>query len=255
MPLFKNTSSVNGTAANHLGYLTDFAASYRLGKQLGKGGSGTVYTATRLSDGAEFAAKIIPKVLNDPRVSERKRAAQIPAIKQEVEVLLALRGNLSVANLEAVFEDDSSVTLVMELCRGGPVVGWSGPGKHPTYSERTVASYMRSVLQTIALCHARNIIHRDIKPENFLLLSEDFGAPIKAIDFGLATFFSQGMLPLTAANAEGTPWYLSPEACRGKWWPATDVWACGVMAAYMLTGMYPFVDTVTPDMPDLARTL
>lgn len=49
--------------------------------------------------------------------------------------------------------------------------------------------------------------------------------------------------------------YLAPEVCRGKWFPASDVWACGIMAAYLLTGHYPFVDKVSPDMPDLARTL
>ena len=137
----------------------------------------------------------------------------------------------------------------------GRLLGRAGPGKNPTYSERTVASVLRSVLQTVAQCHARSIIHRDVKPENFLLLSTDAAAPLKAIDFGLAAFFTPASLPLTAPNVEGTPWYLAPEACRGKWWPATDVWACGVMAAYMLTGTYPFVDRLMPSMPDLARTL
>ncbi len=51
------------------------------------------------------------------------------------------------------------------------------------------------------------------------------------------------------------PRYLAPEACRAKWYPASDVWSCGVMAAYLLTGHYPFVDKISPAMPDLARTL
>jgi hypothetical protein len=50
--------------------------------------------------GREYAVKSIPKVLRDPAASERKRASQIPYLKQEVEVLLALRGTLNVANLE-----------------------------------------------------------------------------------------------------------------------------------------------------------
>ena len=44
--------------------------------------------------------KSIPKVLRDPAASERKKASQIPYLKREVEVLLALRGTLNVANLE-----------------------------------------------------------------------------------------------------------------------------------------------------------
>ncbi len=53
----------------------------------------------------------------------------------------------------------------------------------------------------------------------------------------------------------GTPWYLAPEACRAKWWPATDIWAVGILAAFLLTGTYPFIDRMSPAMPDLVRTL
>lgn len=49
--------------------------------------------------------------------------------------------------------------------------------------------------------------------------------------------------------------YLAPECCRAKWHPASDVWAVGVMACYLLTGAYPFLDRISPKMPDLARTL
>ncbi len=42
--------------------------------------------------------------------------------------------------------------------------------------------------------------------ENFLLLSTDDASPVKAIDFGLATFFDPGALPVTGLNVEGTPW-------------------------------------------------
>lgn len=239
-----------------LGYLKTFPETYTLGKKLGKGGSGTVFVATRRSDKADYAVKVIPKVLNDHNASDRKKADQIPAIRREVEVLLALRGTLNVAALEGAYEDARNVYLVMELCRGGELIGKSGPVKRNfAYSERAVASFMRSILQTIAQCHARNIIHRDVKPENFLLLSKEEGAPLKAIDFGLAFFVNPESLPLTAPNVEGTPWYLAPEACRAKWYFATDVWAAGIIAAYMLTGVYPFVDRVLPDMPDLARTL
>ena len=40
---------------------------------------------------------------------------------------------------------------------------------------------MRAVCRTLQQCHLRNILHRDIKPGNFMLLSDDEGAPLKAI--------------------------------------------------------------------------
>ncbi|KAI3425767.1 hypothetical protein D9Q98_007742 [Chlorella vulgaris] len=237
-----------------LGYSTGFESHYELQHKLGEGGNAAVRLGRHKTTGRTAAVKSIPKVLNDPNASERKKKEQIPYLKREVEVLLALRGTLNVANLEEVYEDDSHVHLVLELCSGGELLARTTKSTRH-YSERTAASYLRAVLRTVAQCHAKRVIHRDIKPENFLFLSEDEASPIKAIDFGLAVFYDPQQLPLVGLNPEGTPWYLAPECCRAKWHPASDVWAVGVMACYLLTGAYPFLDRISPKMPDLARTL
>ncbi|EFN55463.1 hypothetical protein CHLNCDRAFT_35404, partial [Chlorella variabilis] len=239
--------------APHLGYSSGFAERYELGKEIGRGGNGVVRLGRCIASGRTVAIKSIPKVLADPNASERKKAEQIPYLKREVEVLLALRGTLNVANLEEVCEDGSHVHLVLEHCSGGELLARTKSARH--YSERTAASFLRAVLRAVAVCHAKRIIHRDIKPENFLLLSEEETSPIKAIDFGLAVFFDPQQLPVTGLNPEGTPWYLAPECCRAKWYPVSDVWAVGVMACYLLTGAYPFLDRMSPKMPDLVRTL
>lgn len=50
------------------------------------------------------------------------------------------------------------------------------------------AQSVRDILRTIAQCHSRHVLIRDVKPENFLYLTSDQDAPLKAIDFGLATY-------------------------------------------------------------------
>lgn len=50
------------------------------------------------------------------------------------------------------------------------------------------AKSVRDILRTIAQCHLRHVLIRDVKPENFLYLTDDHDAPLKAIDFGLATY-------------------------------------------------------------------
>lgn len=50
------------------------------------------------------------------------------------------------------------------------------------------ATSVRDILRTIAQCHSRHVLIRDVKPENFLYLTSDQHAPLKAIDFGLATY-------------------------------------------------------------------
>jgi calcium-dependent protein kinase len=51
---------------------------------------------------------------------------------------------------------------------------------------------MRDILRTVAQCHMCGVVHRDIKPENFLFHHDGEGAPLKAIDFGLAIYAPRG---------------------------------------------------------------
>jgi serine/threonine protein kinase len=126
----------------------------------------------------------------------------------------------SLALPQGVYEDDEHVHIVMELCRGGELSFAIGQ-RH--YSERTVASYMRAVLRTLAQCHAAHILHRDIKPGNFMLLSDDERSPLRAIDFGLATPYDPAELPLTDLGLEGggamrggAPWLASSGCCLAR---------------------------------------
>ncbi len=194
--------------------------------------------------------KSIPKVLSDPKLSDRKRQDHANAIKREVDVMRRLRGCLNVASLEEAYEDDTHVHLIMEYCRGGELHHRIGAAH---YSERTVASFLRATLRTLAQCHANKILHRDIKPGNFLLSSEDERAPLKAVDFGLAVFFDEKQLPRTDLGLEGTPWFMAPEALRSEVFPASDVWAAGVMAHQLLTGRFPFDDRSNPISPSLSK--
>lgn len=110
--------------------------------------------------------------------------------------------------LRGVWEDEEEIHIVMEYCRGGEL--HHGLGRHP-YTEAMVSTYMASVLQTIAQCHSRRILHRDIKPGNFMLLTKEKNSPLKAIDFGLAAFYSPDDLPRTDLGLDGTPWYRFPD--------------------------------------------
>ncbi|KAK9837479.1 hypothetical protein WJX81_005438 [Elliptochloris bilobata] len=211
------------------GYLKDIEARYAFGRTLGSGGSGLVHVVRERASGQEFACKSIRKDLRENNEA---------LVRREVSVLLRLHGALNVANLVAVYEDASSVHLVMELCRGGELLARA---RSSHYSERTVASYMRAVLRTLAQCHAHRILHRDVKPENFLLLEDADDSVVQAIDFGLAYPFDPTELPVKGVKLEGTPWYLAPEACSGRGLRPT----CGRRASWRTScslATSPFVD-------------
>ena len=233
-----------------LGYARNVKSRFRVLREIARGGNGIVALVQDTRDGTEYAMKSIPKVLLDPNASEKKKQEHLQSIQREVDVLRRLRGCLNVASLEEVYEDDTHVHIVMEYCSGGELCHRIGAAH---YSERTVASFMRAVLRTIAQCHAAKILHRDIKPGNFLLSSEAERAPLKAVDFGLAVFYDERSLPRTDLGLEGTPWFMAPETLRSEVYPASDVWSAGVMAHQLLTGRFPFNDRSNTINPSLTK--
>lgn len=245
-----NNAAPQPGAGPQFGYARNLEKRFRIERELARGGNGVVMLVVDIETGQEWAMKSIPKVLSDPKLSDRKRQDHVNAIKREVDVMRRLRGCLNVASLEEAYEDDSHVHLVMEYCRGGELHHRIGAAH---YSERTVASFMRAALRTLAQCHANKILHRDIKPGNFLLSSEDERAPLKAVDFGLAVFYDERQLPRTDLGLEGTPWFMAPETLRSEVFPSSDVWAAGVMAHQLLTGRFPFDDKTNPVSPSLSK--
>ena len=71
---------------------------------------------------------------------------------------------------------------------------------------------------------------------------------VKLVDFGFATFETEehSTLNLTC----GTPSYMAPELYINKLYNAkkVDIWACGVLLYYMLTGSFPFKDKNDADL-------
>jgi len=233
-----------------LGYARNLEEVYEFKETLGKGGNGIVRLVEHRATGATFACKTLPKVLPEQAgaVSAKKSADHLAAIKREIEVMRRLRGTLNVAHLEQVFEDDESVHIVMEHCRGGELLHTLGQ-KH--YSEQTVASVMRAVMRTLAQCHSHHILHLDVKPGNFMLLDSSDTAPLKAIDFGLSQPFVPEQLPRDDLGLEGTPWFMAPEMLSSSVTTAVDVWSAGVMAHQLLTGDFPFNDRRNPFRPSV----
>eukprot|EP00201_Polytomella_parva_P018472 CAMPEP_0175055060 /NCGR_PEP_ID=MMETSP0052_2-20121109/9860_1 /TAXON_ID=51329 ORGANISM="Polytomella parva, Strain SAG 63-3" /NCGR_SAMPLE_ID=MMETSP0052_2 /ASSEMBLY_ACC=CAM_ASM_000194 /LENGTH=537 /DNA_ID=CAMNT_0016319843 /DNA_START=31 /DNA_END=1640 /DNA_ORIENTATION=+ len=236
-------------SSHWVGYARNLEEIYSFGRELGQGGFGTVRVVINRETGKEYACKSIQKKLDLPFPNPSREQQHLENIKREASILMRLRGTLNVVYLEDVFEDDTYVHMVMEYCRGGELVHRIGT-RH--YTERTVASFMRACLRTLAQCHHHRILHRDIKPGNFMLLTEADDAPIKALDFGLAVFFDPKKLPRTDLGLEGTPWYMAPEQLSSQSYPASDCWAAGVMAFQLLSGEFPFNDWRNKRSPALS---
>ena len=79
----------------------------------------------------------------------------------------------------------------MELCRGGDL--FDRLVARVTLPERTGAQLCKALVEALLHCHTHRVVHRDIKPENILMMDKVSDTKIKLVDFGVATFFQQGM--------------------------------------------------------------
>ncbi len=102
----------------------------------------------------------------------------------------------------------------------------------------------RAIARALDAAHAADIVHRDLKPENVFLVADDEERLMpKLLDFGIAKLMggATGGHKTRTGVPMGTPYYMSPEQCRGdKIDLRTDVYSFGVLAFQVLTGALPF---------------
>ncbi|KAL5540839.1 hypothetical protein UlMin_043809 [Ulmus minor] len=142
----------------------------------------------------------------------------------------------NIVSLEDTFEDDNTIYLVMDLCEGGELFNRIIARGH--YTECAAASLMKSIVESIQVCHKNGVMHRDLKPENFLFANKGETAPLKVIDFGLSTLFKPGNVLFT--EIVGSPHYMAPEVLKRNYGPEIDIWSAGVILYILLCGALPF---------------
>ena len=203
---------------------------YRIDREIGRGGMGVVYRATR-ADGA-FEMDVALKLMQSAPGLDARR------FEAERRILARLEHQNVARILDGGQAEDGSPYLVMELVDGESIVA---------YCERTGASFEDRVSLFLQVCdavdhaHRNLVIHRDLKPANILVT--DDGVP-KLLDFGIAKLLEAepGAEPLTRWGLGAmTPEYASPEQVRQE--PvtvATDVYSLGVVLYELLTGKRPY---------------
>jgi serine/threonine protein kinase len=94
------------------------------------------------------------------------------------------------------------------------------------------------MLSAVAFLHSKSICHRDLKLENWVLESgKDVWSPLKLIDFGLSTHFTQGH---RLSRVVGSSYYVAPEVLKKSYTEACDLWSLGVIVYMLLSGAPPF---------------
>jgi tetratricopeptide (TPR) repeat protein/tRNA A-37 threonylcarbamoyl transferase component Bud32 len=204
------------------------AGRYWLERELGRGGTATVYLATDLKHKRRVALKIL-----NPHL-----AAIVPdRFLREIEIVAQLN-HPNVLALYDSGQSDSLLYYVMPFVEGESLRDQLvRRGRLPVAEALRLT---REIADGLRYAHRLGIVHRDIKPEN-ILLSE--GHAVIA-DFGIAHALSvAGGDRLTESGfGVGTPAYMSPEQARGQGevTPRSDVYSLGCVFYEMLAGEPPF---------------
>jgi len=184
------------------------AGRYRLERQLGKGGMGSVWLAEHLTLNSWVAVKLM-----DPSIASTVEGAE--RFKREAQAAASLRSAHVVQVLDYGVHENTPF-LVMELLQGQSLADCLEREKRLS-PERT-QSVITQVARAIARAHAAGIIHRDLKPDNIFLIREDDQELAKVLDFGIAKATGPrfGGTETRTGVTMGTPYYMSPEQVEGK---------------------------------------
>ncbi|HKR15588.1 MAG TPA: protein kinase [Pyrinomonadaceae bacterium] len=209
--------------------------SYRIEKEIGRGGMGAVYEALRADN--EFskraAIKLVKRGMDTDFILRRFR--------KERQILAALDHPHIAGLLDGGTTDDGLPYFVMEFIEGQPLYAYCDSNQL-SIGERL--KLFRSICDAVHYAHQKQVVHRDIKPSNVLVTSA--GTP-KLLDFGIAKLLNPQIVgdithdPTATAMRLMTPEYASPEQVQGApTTPSTDVYSLGVLLYELLTGHRPY---------------
>ena len=217
---------------------------YRLEAKLGSGGIGTVYRGRHRMLRRRTAIKLL-----NPELSEDEEA--LARFEREVQHTSELTHPNTIAIYDYGRTAEGVFYYVMEYVEGVTLARLvQGDGPMPP---GRVIHVLRQICGSLHEAHLAGLIHRDIKPENVMLCLRGARSDVvKVLDFGLVKNVEGGKsLELTRPDAvTGTPAYMSPEMLRAPKTvgPATDIYAVGGAAYFMLTGTQPFAAASIADV-------
>jgi eukaryotic-like serine/threonine-protein kinase len=233
LPKFDALTAAPGTGSGSAGELV---GPYRLLRQVGSGGMGSVWLAER-TDGLmkRPVALKLPQVTYD---SERRKVLAERMVRER-EILATLHHPHITTLYDAGVTGTGQPYLALEYVDGESIDQYCSGRQLPVRKRLEV---FLQVAHAVAYAHGMSIVHRDLKPSNILVTDD---GQVHLLDFGVAKLLAPDALDkmqLTELSGRAlTLDYASPEQILGGViTTSSDVYSLGVILYELLTGTRPF---------------
>lgn len=233
--------TISGLRMSAISYARDehmkgeMIGKYRIIRQIGHGGMGSVYLAER-ADG-EFKQNVALKLLRSSLAADE----QINRFKSERQILASLSHDHIAGLIDGGVTKYGQPYYVMEYVKGKTLNEYCDNEKL-TLEERL--KLFMDICSAVQYAHSKLVVHRDLKPANILVTDD---GSVKLLDFGIAKIVadeneSPEYIPLTRPGLLPlTPSYASPEQIRNEnITTSSDIYQLGLVLYEQLSGVSPY---------------
>jgi serine/threonine protein kinase len=218
---------------------TIVGGKWRIDREIGSGGTATVYAASHYVIGNRVALKVLSEEASD---NEAARARFL----REGELTNRVNHDGVIKVIDTGVTDDDRPFLVMELLEGETLDACRRKNELERLSIQETMRVSLALVDILAAAHDAGLVHRDVKPANVFLTKH--GA-VKLLDFGVAgnQQFDDGS-DLTGAGC-GTPLYMAPEQITGgrPIDARADLYALGATMYRLLSGRHVYEASTLPE--------
>lgn len=207
--------------------------SWEVIKQIGQGGSGTVYLVRDIELNRLLALKEVPVRNTD----QGKRQAK--AVVAEVSLLKSL-SHPSIPRILKMTHDEHSILIIMDYIEGYSLR--SLIAKKDYIEEALIIKWGLALCDTLKYLHNRNpkVIYRDLKPHNVMLSNENH---LFLMDFGISREVGPDF-DYSKEDRVGTKGYAAPEMrAKNAWFDErSDIYALGRTLYFLATRNSPSLE-------------
>jgi serine/threonine-protein kinase len=226
-------SEREGTAAEIAA--PESVAGYEIVRQIGKGGMGVVYEATRKGTGQRVAPKLL---IPSREITDRA----VRFFLREASTLSQLK-HKRIVRFHELGMAGKQFFLAMEYVETIDVRQFLADRAPPVRAEY-YCGIACQVLDALRYAHAQGVVHRDVKPSNVLVSQAGRKLRTKLADFGLAKHFQNAGFSEFTRDGErrGTLPFMPPEQVIDSRYaqPAADIYSTGATLYYYLADRYAY---------------